>query len=141
MSLQISKNVIDQIHAHGQAAYPEEGAGLLLGTADKDDRAVNAILPLSNSREENARHNRYLITAEDMMAGEKEALAMNMDVIGVFHSHPDHPNQPSDFDRELALPWYSYLITSINSGKMADSRAWRLTDDRQQFIEEHINIK
>ena len=64
-----------------------------------------------------------------------------MDVVGVFHSHPNHPNRPSEFDRELAVPWYSYIITSVQQGKADKSRSWRLTDNRESFIEEEIILK
>jgi proteasome lid subunit RPN8/RPN11 len=64
-----------------------------------------------------------------------------VDVLGVFHSHPDHPNQPSEFDREWAMPWFSYIITSVQAGKAAGSRSWLLQEDRSKFIEEEINTK
>ena len=74
------------------------------------------------------------------MAGEMEAMRMGLDIVGIFHSHPDHPNRPSEFDREWALPWFSYVITSIQQGKAAGSRSWRLEDNRQSFIEETIVV-
>jgi proteasome lid subunit RPN8/RPN11 len=140
MNLTITQENLERIHAHGAAAYPEEGAGLLLGSDQDGQRQVLQILPLSNSREDQARHNRYLITAEDMLAGENEAMRLGFDVVGVFHSHPDHPNRPSEFDREWALPWYSYLITSVDQGQAAASRSWRLTEDRAGFEEEAILV-
>jgi proteasome lid subunit RPN8/RPN11 len=141
MGLQISQEVLENIHAHGAQAYPEEGAGLLLGYAEVEKRQVVEILPLTNSREDEARHNRYLITAEDMLAGENEAMRLGLDVIGVFHSHPDHPNRPSEFDRDWALPWYSYIITSVNQGQAVESRSWRLSEDRESFQEEALLVK
>ncbi|MCH7663833.1 MAG: M67 family metallopeptidase, partial [Chloroflexi bacterium] len=87
------------------------------------------------------RHNRYLITPQDMLRGEQEAESLGLDVIGVFHSHPDHPNKPSEYDLELALPWFSYVITSVENDQSADSRSWRLTDNRLKFVEEKINLK
>jgi len=138
--ISISAQILDQIHAHGESTYPEEGAGLLLGKAEGDFRVVTAVLILSNSREEHARHNRYLLTPQDMLRGEHEADNLGVDVIGIFHSHPDHPNRPSDFDREWAIPWYSYIITSVQKGRAVESRSWRLLDDREQFSEERIQI-
>ncbi len=140
MQVKIVADVLKAIHKHGEAAYPEEGAGLMLGRVNGDERAVSDILPLENSREDEARHNRYLITAEDMLAGEMEAARRGLDIVGVFHSHPDHPNQASEFDREWALPFFSYVITSIQQGQAAGSRSWRLTDDRAEFAEEHIQV-
>jgi proteasome lid subunit RPN8/RPN11 len=136
----ISSEILTKIHRHGEAAYPEEGAGLLLGQEAEGKREVFDILPLTNSREDTARHNRYLITAEDMLAGEMEAIKRGVDIVGVFHSHPDHPNRPSEFDRDWALPWYSYIITSIQQGQQAGSRSWRLADDRSSFSEEAIVV-
>ena len=140
MTLHLSKDVLTQIHAHGEQAYPEEGAGFLLG-ADGSERAVKTIVPLANSREDAARHNRYLITPEDYLKAELEADRLGLSLIGVFHSHPDHPNRPSEFDRDWAQPFFSYIITSVDSGKAIESRSWRLLEDRSQFVEEKIQIK
>lgn len=140
LALEISPAVLKSIHAHGEAAYPEEGAGLLLGKVDGERRQVQALLEFENSREVEARHNRYLITAEDMLRGEQQAMQQGLDILGVFHSHPDHPNRPSEFDREWAMPWFSYLITSVEAGKALASRSWRLVEDRSSFTEEEIKI-
>lgn len=136
--LEISDHILDQIQRHGEFAYPEEGAGLLLGFEAKPHRRVTAILPLENAREDSARANRYLITPQDMLHGEQRAMQLGLDVLGVFHSHPDHPDSPSGFDRDWALPWFSYVITSIQAGKSAGSRSWRLAEDRSAFVEEVI---
>ena len=140
MKLFIPEEVIALIREHGEQSYPEEGAGFLLGRVNGDAREVTALLPLLNAREDEARHNRYLITPQDMLRGEQEAASQGVDVIGVFHSHPDHPARPSEFDREWALPWFSYIITSVQNGRANGSCSWRLADDRQQFLEEQIEI-
>lgn len=141
MTIHIPADLLRKIEAHGEKAYPEEGAGLMLGTSQGGDRQVQDLLFLENAREETARHNRYLITAEDMLQGERKAEQKGLSIIGIFHSHPDHPNRPSEFDREYAIPWYSYLITTISAGKSAGSRSWRLEDDRARFSEEQIQIQ
>lgn len=140
MSLLISSQILENIHAHGESAYPEEGAGLLLGTAIGGQKQVTQIMALANSREEGARHNRYLLTPQDYLRGEQEADRLGLDVLGVFHSHPDHPNRPSEFDRDWAMPWFSYLITSVQDGQAVESRSWLLTEDRSQFSEEQIMV-
>jgi proteasome lid subunit RPN8/RPN11 len=140
MSLLISSQLLENIHAHGESAYPEEGAGLLLGTAIGGQKQVTQIMALANSREEGARHNRYLLTPQDYLRGEQEADRLGLDVLGVFHSHPDHPNRPSEFDRDWAMPWFSYLITSVQAGQAVESRSWLLTEDRSQFSEEQIMV-
>ena len=135
VTLAISKELLDQIHAHGEAAYPEEGAGFLVG----GDSQVENILPLLNAREDEARHNRFLITPEDYLKAELTAEKLGLSLIGVFHSHPDHPNRPSEYDREWAQPFFSYIITTVNQGKATESRSWRLLEDRSKFEEEKIN--
>lgn len=140
MRIRIPKTILKQIHTHGEASYPHEGAGLMLGKDQAGQRVVTDLLELENAREETARHNRYLLTAEDMLRGEKEADRLGLDIVGIFHSHPDHPNRPSEFDREWAIPWYSYLITSVVEGKAAGSRSWRLREDRSRFIEESLEV-
>ena len=134
MKLQLPNDMLAQIHAHGEQAYPEEGAGFLIGNKGK----VEKILPLFNAREDGARHNRFLITPEDYLKAESTADKFGLSLIGVFHSHPDHPNHPSEYDREWAQPFFSYVITSVKSGRALESRSWRLTEDRSNFVEEEI---
>jgi proteasome lid subunit RPN8/RPN11 len=135
--LRLPQDLLSQIHSHGEQAYPEEGAGFLLGT-DGPDRAVEAIFPLSNAREDSARKNRYLITPEDYLKVEVEADRLGLGLVGVFHSHPDSPNLPSEFDREWAQPYFSYVITSVLERRATGSRSWRLLEDRSKFVEESI---
>lgn len=136
--LEITSALLARIHHHGETAYPEEGVGFMLGRVDGDRRRVFELLPVENAREGGARHNRYLVQAQDVLHSELEAERLGLDVIGIFHSHPDHPDRPSEFDREWALPWLSYLITSVSSGRAVSSRSWRLSDDRSQFVEEPL---
>jgi proteasome lid subunit RPN8/RPN11 len=136
--LLISKEILAQIYAHGEAAYPEEGAGFLFGSDDGAQRHVTQLFTTENVREDEARHNRYLVAPEDYLKAEITADKLGLSLIGVFHSHPDHPNRPSEFDREWAQPFFSYVITSVNEGKAVESRSWRLAEDRSKFEEEKI---
>lgn len=140
MTLQVSRTLLDQIRRHGEASYPDEGAGLLYGEAHADDRRATALRPLANTHPEGERRRRYRIDPTDMMAAEDEAEALGLDVVGVFHSHPDHPAEASETDREWALPWFSYLITSVRFGRAAETRSWRLVDDRSIMIEEPLLV-
>jgi len=140
MSLHIPQEILLRIHQHGEQAYPEECAGLLLGELKDSDHQVKEILPMANAREAQARHNRYQLTPQDYMQGEQFAESLGLAVLGVFHSHPDHPNRPSEFDRQWAWPNFSYLITSVLQGKAARSRSWRLREDRDNFSEEQIAV-
>jgi proteasome lid subunit RPN8/RPN11 len=136
MALHIPADLLAEIQAHGEAAYPEEGAGLMLGSISGEAHHVQRLLTFENAREPSARHNRYLLTPQDYLHGEQEAARLGMDVVGVFHSHPDHPNRPSEFDREWAMPWLSYIITGIEKGRSSGSRSWLLSEDRSHFDEE-----
>lgn len=138
MTLTLPKDILAQIHAHGEDAYPEEGAGFLLGSDDGEQRHVTQLFTTENAREDEARHNRYLVTPEDYLKAEITADKLGLSLIGVFHSHPDHPNRPSEFDREWAQPFFSYVITSVNAGVAVESRSWRLAEDRSKFEEEKI---
>ena len=140
MSLNISPDLLKKIQANGEQAYPDEGAGFLFGT-DGVARQVVAVYDLPNAREDEARHNRYLVTPQAYLKGELEAERLGLDVIGVFHSHPDSPERPSEYDRAWALPFFSYVITRVQGGQAIESRSWRLTDDRAQFIEEILIVK
>ena len=134
--LNISNQLIESINAHVEDAYPEEGAGFLIG----DESEVKEILALSNAREDAARHNRFLITPEDYLKAELKADSLGLSLIGVFHSHPDCPNVPSEYDREWAQPFFSYIITRVDNGKVNNHRSWRLVEDRTKYEEEEIEI-
>ena len=136
----IRSEVMRLIQAHGEAAYPHEGAGLLLGYAAQDEKTVVAAFPLSNRTEAAEQYHRYLLTPEDMLAGERAAAERGLDVVGIFHSHPDHPADPSAFDRDWALPWYAYLITAVEHGQATGLRAWRLKEDRSAFDAEPLQV-
>ncbi len=134
--LVVPSQLIEEINAHVESAYPEEGAGFLIG----EGREVRQILALSNSREDGARLNRFLFTPEDYLQAEMKADGLGLSLIGVFHSHPDCPNIPSEYDREWAQPFFSYIITRVDGGKAVSSRSWRLLEDRSRYEEEEIEI-
>jgi proteasome lid subunit RPN8/RPN11 len=140
MELQISQPALESIYRHLESAYPEEGAGFLLGTSENGVRRVTALIEVANSREDAARHNRFLITPQDTIHAEDEADRLGLEILGVFHSHPDCPNVPSEFDRQHALPWYSYTITRVDAGVAVNTRSWRLKDDRESYFEEDVEI-
>ena len=136
MNLKITTDILDEMSKHVEAAYPEEGAGFLIGVEGE----VQQILSLPNAREDEARHNRFLFTPEDYLKAELKADSLGLDLIGVFHSHPDCPNVPSEYDREWAQPFFSYIITRVDQGKVVSHRSWRLVEDRTKYEEEEIEI-
>ena len=134
--LVVPAHLIEQMNAHVEKAYPEEGAGFLIGEAGE----VKEILALANSREDGARHNRFLFTPQDYLQAELKADELGLSLIGVFHSHPDSPNIPSEYDREWAQPFFSYIITRVDNGRAVNNRSWRLLEDRSKYEEEKIEI-
>ena len=129
----------DEIRRHGEAEYPHECCGLLIGRVDEDGhKRVVEIYLVSNAREEDARHNRSLILPDEYMRGERHARQHGLDVVGNYHSHPDHEAVPSPFDLDHAWPTWSYLIVSVREGQACDLRAWEMRADRSRFDEEEI---
>lgn len=140
MKISLPQILLESIQSHAAESYPEEGAGVILGEILPDARLARNILPLTNKFETGSRHNRYLIEAKDILKAEQTADKLNLEVIGVFHSHPDHPAQPSEFDLQWALPWYSYLITRVDQHGAAETKSWRLNEDRQSFSPENLEV-
>ncbi|MFP3948928.1 MAG: M67 family metallopeptidase [Longimicrobiales bacterium] len=123
----------------GRLRYPEECCGGLLGTIEGSRRRVIVrAVPVWNE-EEDLRERRYLVGPREVMRMEDEAEQEDLELLGFFHSHPDHPAQPSETDRRLAWPWYSYMILSVHQGEPRKLRSWRLVDDRSTFEEEVVN--
>lgn len=139
-TLVLPAELLEELSVHLEAAYPDEGAGFLFGEIDGDLRQVRAIFPLLNAREAEARHNRFLITPQDYARAEQRAAQVSLDVLGVFHSHPDSPNIPSEFDRQWALPYFVYLITTVKQGKADNHRVWLLSEDHSMFAEIALEI-
>lgn len=139
MTLRLRAAHTAQVHSHLCRVYPEEGCGVLLGTDRDAVRDVVRVVVLDNVRDD-SRHNRYVISPEQFLAAEKEARATGLDVVGFYHSHPDHPARPSGFDLEHAWPYYSYLIVSVEDRAVADMRSWRLLDDRSRFEPEALEL-
>ena len=137
--LKMSKELMAKIHAHGVETYPHECCGALLGRDDDGSREIVALLPLANRRDDSPR-NRFEVTPDDVRLAEKTAVEQKIDLIGWYHSHPDAPARPSEFDREHAWPWYSYIIVSVQKGEPKDTTSWRLHDDRAAYDPETIAI-
>jgi proteasome lid subunit RPN8/RPN11 len=145
----ISEELAEKIRGYGVETYPYECCGALLGTDNSSvaidpnedvrriPREVLALFPLVNRRDDSPR-NRFSVRSEDVRAAEKAADLQGLEVIGWYHSHPDHPARPSDYDREHAWPWYSYIIVSVHTGVPKEMTSWRLKDDRSGYFEEKI---
>ena len=139
MSLRVAAEHDARMREHLAAAYPEEGCGILLGEESDGTRTVIEVAALDNRRED-TRERRYLITPEQFLGAERRARVAGLEVLGFFHSHPDHPAEPSAFDLEHAWPYYSYLIVSVRGGTPREAASWRLADDRTRFVPEPLLV-
>jgi len=135
--IEVRPEHLEAIRRHGQEDYPFEACGLLIGVLGEPKR-LREVYPISNAREEAAKRNRFLITPEELMRGERHADALDLDVIGFYHSHPDVAAVPSEFDRDHAWPTYSYVIVSVRQGQAAEVLSWELESDRSRFNPETI---
>lgn len=136
--IDIKKNHIDQIKEHAQKDYPHECCGIILGKFNGSEKTVTQVLEISNEKEEENRHNRYLIPSSKILEIELYAIKNGLDIVGFYHSHPDHPATPSAFDVEHALPVYSYFIVSVYDAKVVNITLSVLSHDRSKFEEELI---
>jgi proteasome lid subunit RPN8/RPN11 len=129
---------IHQIRTEGESAYPNECCGAFIGTEDGDHRVVDHLRPLKNSFEPGEQFHRFRLDPLELAQVEKEAGQKKMLVLGFYHSHPDHPARPSEYDREHAWPFYSYVITSIEKGEAAIMTSWTLDEETEQFNPQEI---
>lgn len=138
MKLIVARDVGLTIAAACERGYPEECCGALVGAvAAAGERVVARALPIGNIRR-TERRTRYLIGPEEYRAADAAARAAGLEVVGFYHSHPDHPAVPSAFDREHAWPWYAYVIVPVARGRAGRARCWQLADDRSRFTEIEI---
>lgn len=131
---------LTEIREHGVRDYPYECCGLLLGHYTAEGKVVTETYPISNAREESAKRNRFLITPEELMRGERYAAGHDLEVVGFYHSHPDCPAVPSNYDLEHAWPTYSYIIVSTRADQATDLFSWEQQEDRSRFNQEEVEI-
>lgn len=149
------------IQTHAQQTYPEECCGILLGRLERDEQSNRkivlevqptqnawseivvadlAVLEIAVSRHPNARRDRYWIDPQDLLKAQRQARDLGLQVIGIYHSHPDHPAIPSETDRLLAWTEYSYLILSVEQGQVTELLSWQL-NNAHQFESEEIQTE
>ena len=137
----IAETLLNEIREHGVRDYPYECCGLLLGRYTEKGKIVREIYPISNAREESAKRNRFLIMPEELMRGERYAASRDLEIVGFYHSHPDSPAVPSNYDLEHAWPTYSYIIVSTRADQATDLFSWEQEPDRSRFNEEEIQCQ
>lgn len=137
MPLKIGRGDIEHIHEHAKETYPEECSGVMVGVHTGEMKVVVDVWRAENTHEDE-RSRRFLIDPREYIAFEKRADERDMDILGVYHSHPDHPAEPSEYDRDHAWPGWSYIIASVSGEEIKDLRSWLLKDDRSGYTEEEI---
>lgn len=138
MSLSLPIEELRRLHAHAVEGYPHEVVGILAGT--RATGRVCRVQPLINERSDSPQ-NRYQVSGLVLMRAEQSLESEGLEIIGYYHSHPDHPAQYSDYDRDHALPNLSYLITAVHEGRVSDTLSWRLVEDRSHMNSEPILIE
>ena len=133
--MKLSQQLLHQIRQHLEAGYPNEACGVMLG----QNGIVSEVVSADNQRTDSAR-NRYLIDPLIYLKIERETDKRGLQVLGIYHSHPDVAARPSQFDLDHAWPDFSYLIISVVKGKAMESNSWRLRDDRSAFDQENIEV-
>ncbi len=134
----ITTNQLQYIMTHARSTYPEECCGFLLGV-DSGPRRILRALAAQNVNE-GSRTRRYNINPTDLVRADEEARRSNLELIGIYHSHPDAPAQPSQVDLDHAWPWYTYLVLSLQNGDPTDVAAWALSQDRSTFHLDDLRV-
>jgi proteasome lid subunit RPN8/RPN11 len=134
MGIRLNSQVDAAIRAPGSDAYPNECCGALIGRGG----TVLETLALPNMTDEGPR-TRFRVTPNDYRAAERRADELGAELLGFYHSHPDHPARPSQYDLDHAWPFFSYVIVSVRDGVSGDMTAWRLREDRSAFDQEELN--
>lgn len=134
-ALRIVDDQLARVRAHAEQGYPHEVCGILAGSRQR--HLVTEVVPLTNERADSPR-NRYRVSGLTMMRAEQDVEARGLEIVGYYHSHPDHPSRYSDYDRDHALPNMSYPILSVQKGRVAHVASWRLAEDRSRMDPEDI---
>ena len=140
--IRLSASHLDEICRHAEREYPHECCGLLIGRISDEGRTrvVAETYAVANTFTEEERHHRMLIEPLEYARAERRYAAEGLGVVGNYHSHPEHPAVPSQFDLEHLAPWttMSYVVVSVREGKAVDLRSWELEADRSRFDEEAV---
>lgn len=137
--LVFTKDHYAEIEAHGEETFPSECCGAIVGVRDGEKKIVRSLHKLTNTNTERAK-DRYEVDGKELNKIAMNAMHNKEDILGFYHSHPDHPNEPSQFDRDRAWPYYSYIIISIMGGKAKEAKNWTFEEDDEPFKEEKFEV-
>ncbi|MBV6623909.1 MAG: M67 family metallopeptidase [Rivularia sp. (in: Bacteria)] len=150
--IRLDKQHLQIINSHAQNTYPEECCGVVLGSISGDRKIVVEVIPTQNAWDsqsaddfsgsdlDRSKKRRYTIAPREMLQLQKTSRERNLNIIGIFHSHPDYEAIPSEFDRKYAWQEYSYIIVSVQKGQPTDVNSWVL-DDNSVFQQEEIRVE
>ena len=141
--IRLGAGLYEEIVRHAEREYPRECCGLLVGRIEDGGRTrvIHAAVPVANTfAEEGERHHRMAIEPLEYARAERRYAAEGLGVVGNYHSHPNHPAVPSQYDLEHLAPWptMSYVVVSVREGKAVGLRSWELEADRSRFNEEAV---
>lgn len=141
MTVKLSKALQSRIFEQMEGTFPNEGGGFLLGNITDGEITIKDITQVENTFAEEEQYHRYAMTPQDWMRLEDEADEKGLSLVGYYHSHPNAPAIPSEYDRDHALPNFVYIITSVRDGKAVDMRVWKLKADRTAFDSENLLVE
>lgn len=152
MPIELNQEQRERIEQHGVEAYPNECCGFLLGREENGNRVIVEVAPIQNAwqslennpyevRPQDSTRNRSLVDPKDYMRIDRDARQKGLDIISFYHSHPDHPARPSEFDRKHALPFLIYVILAVEKGTPREMTAWLLSNDGARFLPEELSIR
>lgn len=136
----LTDNIIFEIQAHASSTYPEECCGLLIGAFEGGSRTKRVVESkrMENVFQKEERYHRYTIDPKEFLMAETESESRGLEIVGIYHSHPNAPAKPSKFDREHAWPTLSYVVMEVRDSKPVEIKSWVLRDDRSEFEPEGL---
>lgn len=136
--IDVKDETLAEMHRHALADFPNECVGFFYGSTADGNKSVTEYLPLENSKEGDQRR-RFEVHPLDYMKAEKHGIDNGLDLLGIYHSHPLHPAIPSEHDLKQAVPFFSYIIASVNESAVVDTTSWQLNEENTEFEKEKLN--
>ena len=136
--VEIKQDILQKILDHARESYPHECCGILIGLMSEKKRIMDAVRAENTNKERAS--DRYEMNPDELLKIEREARGAGLEVVGVYHSHPDHPSRPSEFDRQRGWPEYSYIIVAVKGGTETEARSWTFIEEDEPFGEEELKV-
>ena len=151
MVVKISQQAYEGMIKHAESGYPYEVCGVMIGSGDKithfrecknliAEDLVETEFKNSNNLDKERLRDRFELDPKSYIDADEWARIKGLEILGIYHSHPDHPSRPSETDRQIASPFWGYIIFSINQGKFNDARLWYINEDAYQFEQREFEL-